>query len=102
MMLTHVNELCSFGNTLEGGLHNLFRPAHKGYNSTVGSFSRINVQHLDTFYGTNGIGNLSDNIHVAPFTEVGHALHDSPTLMEIHSYFAYATERVSRITVIFT
>ena len=37
------------------------------------ALSGVDVEQLDAFYAFDFVGNLFDDVHVAPFAEVGHA-----------------------------
>ena len=74
VVLAHVDELASLCHSVEGCLYNGFRFAHEGHHRTVGSLTRVNVKQFHTFHSLYGVGNLLDNIQIAAFTEIWHAL----------------------------
>ena len=76
MVSTHVDELTSLADSLEGSLKHSVRLSHEGHHRTVGSFTRVHVKQFHAFHFLNLIGDLFDNGHIASLTEVRHAFHD--------------------------
>ena len=57
--------------------HHRLGSAHKGYHCAVGGLARVYVEQFHALSPVYHIHNLIDDIHIAPFAEVGHTFNKS-------------------------
>ena len=75
MVLSHINEFCSFPDSFKSTLDDSFRTSYKCYDSTVGRFTRVNIQDL-SLYLPDCSSHCIDYLSSTSFTEIGHALYN--------------------------
>ena len=75
MMLTHVYDFSRFLDGLKSCFYNVFGSTDKSDNSAICGFSGIDVQEFYTIYSLNAISNLTNNILISSFTEIGYTLY---------------------------
>ena len=76
-MMAHVDHLAGFLRSSEGGFDDRLGAADESDDGAVGGFAGIDIEQHHAVYALNGVGDLLDNTHIAPLTEVGDALDDS-------------------------
>jgi hypothetical protein len=75
-VLVQVNVLGSFGYSLKGGLFDGRRLADKGNDSAVVIGVGADVEHADTLYRANDVGNTVVNFRTATVAKVGNAFNN--------------------------
>ena len=73
VVLGHVDKLSGLLNHLISSLKHRLGFTYEGDDSTIGSLTRVDVKEFHTFHLLNLGSHLIDDIHVAPFADIGHA-----------------------------
>ena len=74
VVLAHIDKLRSLTHCAESSFHYRFRFSHKGNHRAVGCFTRIHVKQTYACRIADLVRDLVDNVHIAPFAKIGHAL----------------------------
>ena len=86
LVVAHVDEFLGFLHAQESGLDHGGRFTHKGHHRAVGCRSGIDINHFDASHLLDFIGNLVDDFHIAPFTEIWDAF---DYLLHIFLFFSF-------------
>ena len=74
VVLAHVDEPGGFLHCPERGFDHRFRRSDEGDHRAVGGLARIDIQQRDALDSFDFVGDLLDDVQIAPFAEIGHAL----------------------------
>ena len=73
-MFAHIDELGCFFYSPKSGLYHSVRTADKCHHRAVRACARIDIEQRNTLYRFNRIRDLPNDIRIAPFREIRHAL----------------------------
>ena len=73
-VFAHVDQLGRLLNPAKGAFHRRLRSADKRHDRTVSGCAGIDIEQRHSFRGFNRICDLPNNVRVAAFRKIGHAL----------------------------
>ena len=76
VVAAHVDDLGGFLRSAEGGLAYGLGTANESDDGAVGGVARVDIKQAHAIYTLDGIGDLTDDGHVAPLAKIRDALDD--------------------------